>query len=145
LKALFFVRTLEGDPYYMERKTFDRDKPGHMKIWIRFRDGEELAGWTDEYDEQKKGFTLFPVDPRSNIAKAWIPHAAAADVRLGADAEAAANAVQQQERARKRSITPQDWDAMLAIEPADFQSMALDHRKRMQARRREPFRPDPRR
>jgi hypothetical protein len=145
LKALFYVKTLEGDQYYVERKAFDRDKPDHTKVWVRFRDGEELAGWTDAYDERKKGFTLFPVDPRSNIAKAWIPHAAATSVQLGADAENAASAVQKHERARKRSITPQDWDTLLAIEPADFQRMALDHRKRMQARVREPFRPDPRR
>jgi hypothetical protein len=144
LKAVFFVKTLEGDPYYVERKAFDRDLPAHTKVWVRFRDGEELAGWTDEYDARRKGFTLFPVDPGSNIAKAWIPHAATAEVRLGEDAETAASA-QQQDRARKRRITPLDWDAMLAIEPSEIRRAALEHRKRMRALPREPFRPDPRR
>ncbi len=138
LKAVFFVKTLDGDPLHVERKTFDVDDSSRTKVWVRFQDGEQLAGWTDEYDERQKGFTLYPTDPESNIAKAWVPHAATDVVRLGEEAEEASQVmVGTQVRAHKRRITPRDWDAMLSIEPADIQRARTEHQRRLSMHLRE--------
>jgi len=145
LKAAFFVKTLDGDPLHEERKTFDETVPQHTKVWVTFQDGEQLAGWTDEYDVRKQGFTIFPADPESNIGSAWIPHAATESVRLGNEAELAARAFGRRGRARQRRITPRDWDAMLAIEPATLHRAADEHRRAVANRLRAQHRPSPRR
>ena len=137
LKAAFFVKTLDGDPLHVERKTFGREEPRRTKVWARFRDGEELAGWTQEYDVRKRGFLLRPVDPKSNIEMAWIPHAAVVDVRLGAEAERAAETAEARYQPARRHVPPQDWDTLLAIEPADLRRAQAEHARRVSERLRE--------
>jgi hypothetical protein len=45
LKALFFVRTFEGDPGHNESKDLYQPRPPDTrKVSVRFRDGEELWG-----------------------------------------------------------------------------------------------------
>lgn len=137
LKAAFFVKSLYGDPHRGDRKTFDREEHARTKVWVRFRDGEELAGWTEEYDPRKSGFTLHPTDPESNIERAWIPHVAAESVLLGEDAETASRAFDNLFQERRRRITPRDWDVLLAIEPADLARARAEHQQRVSARLRE--------
>jgi hypothetical protein len=67
LKAVFFVRTFEGDPRYDESKDLYQDRPlDTRKVSVRFRDGEELVGHTRQLDRHRAGLFFTPLDPRSN-------------------------------------------------------------------------------
>jgi hypothetical protein len=67
LKALFFVRTFEGDPSHDESKDlYQARPPGTRKVSVRFRDGEELIGYTRQLDRHRSGLFFTPLDSRSN-------------------------------------------------------------------------------
>jgi hypothetical protein len=67
LKAVFFVRTFEGDPAYDESKDlYQARPPDTRKVSVRFRDGEELVGHTRQLDRHRAGLFFTPLDPRSN-------------------------------------------------------------------------------
>jgi hypothetical protein len=90
LKALFFVKTLEGDPDYEEKMRFDEVKNPHlrgMKVKVKFFDGEVIRGTTQGYSKNRKGFFLFPVDPRSNNERIYVLADALRDVKIGSAAE----------------------------------------------------------
>jgi len=79
LKAVFFVKSFEGDNSYQERKQFERFGLG-KKIKVSFKDGEELVGYTQGFSKERVGFFLFPSDPDSNNEKAFVIAAATDDV-----------------------------------------------------------------
>jgi hypothetical protein len=67
LKAVFFVRTFEGNPGYDESKDLYQPRPaGTRKVSVRFRDGEELVGYTRQLDRHRAGLFFTPLDSRSN-------------------------------------------------------------------------------
>ena len=67
LKAVFLVKTFEGNPDYNERKRFLKsDEALGQKVEIKFVDGEEMQGTIIGYDAQRSGFFLIPPDPESN-------------------------------------------------------------------------------
>jgi hypothetical protein len=67
LKAVFFVRDFTGDPQYNEEKFFLEGDKGHgRKLEVTCIDDELLVGSTLGYDPSRKGFFLFPADPKSN-------------------------------------------------------------------------------
>ena len=56
LKAVFFVRSFDGDPRRDESKDLYQPRPpGTRKVSVRFRDGEELVGHTRQLDSQAAG------------------------------------------------------------------------------------------
>ncbi len=65
LKAVFFVEDFSGDPGYRENKTARRPAY-HHRVSIRFRDGEELVGYTDDDLDRAEVIRLVPVDPMTN-------------------------------------------------------------------------------
>lgn len=77
LKALFFVRALEGNPGYEERKvpTATRKPLGRL-LRITFLDGETLVGSTLEYDPQAVGFSVYPIDLKSNNTRVFVINSA---------------------------------------------------------------------
>ncbi|MFZ3063116.1 MAG: hypothetical protein WA148_05180, partial [Actinomycetota bacterium] len=75
LKAVFFVKSLEGFPEYKEKKEFTETAPGR-KIKVEFLDGEVIAGTTTGYSQERQGFFLFPVDPESNNLRIYVVSAA---------------------------------------------------------------------
>lgn len=75
LKAVFFVKSLEGFPEYKEKKEFPEKAPGR-KIKVEFFDGEVIAGTTTGYSQERQGFFLFPVDPESNNLRIYVVSAA---------------------------------------------------------------------
>ena len=90
LKALFFVRTLEGDKDYSEKSRFAEVDNPHlrgMKVKVKFSDGEVIRGTTQGYSKNRKGFFLFPVDPQSNNERIYVLADALHDVKLGPAAE----------------------------------------------------------
>jgi len=71
LKAVFFVKTFEGDPKYHESDALNELKHGR-KIEALFRDGEKIVGSTEGYNAQKLGFYIFPADPKSNNMRVFV-------------------------------------------------------------------------
>jgi hypothetical protein len=67
LKALFFVRTFEGNPEYDESKDLYQPRPpGTRKMSLEFHDGEVLVGYTTGRDARRFGLFVSPLDPMSN-------------------------------------------------------------------------------
>jgi len=82
LKAVFFVRSFEGNPEYAESKDLDQERPpGTRKVMVEFEDGELLVGYTQRYDPRGPGFFFFPMDPNSNNVRVFAVFAAVSSVR----------------------------------------------------------------
>lgn len=91
LKALFFIKTKDGDPHHEEDKSLEHLARDRMKVWVQFEcDNEELAGWTMSSLSGKTGLFMIPMDQNSNIEKLFVFRAALSKELKGADAEAAA-------------------------------------------------------
>jgi hypothetical protein len=92
LKAIFFIKTLEGCPEHEERKEFSRSGGGWTKVWIEFQcDGEELAGWSASSLWSKSGVFFLPTDTESNIEKIFVPRSSLKRFLIGAAAQSAAS------------------------------------------------------
>ena len=71
LKAVYFVKSLEGNPGY--RKKLDTGKTGFgKKVRIHFHDGEDLVGYSVTFSLHKPGFFVIPTDPESNNERIFI-------------------------------------------------------------------------
>jgi hypothetical protein len=81
LKAVFFVKSFEGDPAYRERIDVERAGFG-KKIQVNFNDGETLLGYSHGFTPNRSGFFVFPADPRSNNDRIFVITAATKDVRF---------------------------------------------------------------
>lgn len=92
LKAVFFVRTFEGDRNRVETKSFLGTVPKGKRIFVRFKDGEAMTGYAEgEIPWQKgfflessksAGFFLTPVDSHSNNIKVFIVAKSVRDVTV---------------------------------------------------------------
>ena len=73
LKAVFVVRTFNGDPKYVERKKYQEgDTPYGMPLEVTFADGEVMVGSSMGFDPKREGFFLSPVDPMSNNLRVFV-------------------------------------------------------------------------
>jgi len=72
LKAVFFVKTFEGNSQHFEGISFEEAKGHGKKIFVTFADGELLAGFATGYDLSKPGFFLFPVDAEGNNDRVFV-------------------------------------------------------------------------
>jgi hypothetical protein len=90
LKAIFFVKTLEGNPQHVERRAFEERTGTEKKVWIEFSDGEKLAGWSNSFGSARGGFYVFPADEDSNMEKAYVFRSAVLRLEEGEAAETAA-------------------------------------------------------
>lgn len=69
LKALFFVRSLEGNKSTNDQSALDPKDTrtrGSTAIKVRFDDGETIAGLTIRFPPNKPYFFIVPADPKSN-------------------------------------------------------------------------------
>lgn len=102
LKAVFFVRDLQGNPAHIKSRKFGAVEPSlasSKKIAVLFKDEELLVGYTVSYIAGKMGFFLTPADQSGNNIRVYVLSHAAKMVRLGAAAdELAANAPKQKPR-----------------------------------------------
>lgn len=92
LKAIFFVKSFEGDKEYRERKAYSRKDSKGRKIYVRFTDNEALFGYLEndmprekgfylfKRDDRKTGFFVLPVDDASNNIKVFVFNSAVKDV-----------------------------------------------------------------
>ena len=75
LKAVFFVRSLEGKQDHPLTKDVSEEKgePGtRMKVKITFLDGETLMGTTQGYTLEREGFFIVPLEEDSNNLRIFV-------------------------------------------------------------------------
>jgi len=87
LKAVFFVRSFEGESGYREKKKYGISAKRGDRVFVKFADGELLVGFLigdvpwdkkkgynlSKTDSGQKGFYLLPTDNNSNNIKVFIP------------------------------------------------------------------------
>lgn len=72
LKALFFVRSFDGNPKHVENLDVANAAGQGRRIVVTFVDDEVIAGFTTGYAKDKQGFFVVPADPRSNNARIYV-------------------------------------------------------------------------
>lgn len=81
LKAVYFVKTYEGQSEYDERNDIDRSGFGR-RIRVSFQDGEVQEGYTQGYSPGRPGFFVFPRDPQSNNERIFVVSDAADNIEF---------------------------------------------------------------
>ncbi|UCD72335.1 MAG: hypothetical protein JSW70_04900 [Syntrophobacterales bacterium] len=75
LKAVFFVKTFEGNKNHRSADDFTKESlenvPG-LKVKVIFSDGEVIYGTTHGYAPERKGFFIFPADKKSNNDRVFV-------------------------------------------------------------------------
>jgi len=85
LKAVFFVKDFIGNKDYQKVRTFNIDiniTPTQRKIIVNFLDNERLYGTCLTYGRYKKGFFVFPIDPKDNNERIFVVHSSTKNVRI---------------------------------------------------------------
>jgi len=83
LKALFFVKDLEGNRAYRDQQVIgstDRRATGAKRLQITFRDGEQLVALAPTYEGTRQFFYVLPADPNSNNLRILVNRKAVASV-----------------------------------------------------------------
>jgi hypothetical protein len=84
LKALFFVRTYQGNSAHDEQLEPDPNDiraRGSVLVAVRFSDGEEVVGMTFRYPPDRDYFFVVPVDAASNNIRILVNRAAVVSMR----------------------------------------------------------------
>ena len=90
LKALFFVKTFEGDRRRKDVRGFisaPAETAQGKKIAVRFKDGEIICGYSLSYTSDREGFFIFPADGGSNNLRAYVVTVGTTEVKAGPAAE----------------------------------------------------------
>jgi len=83
LKGIFFVRDFQGNPKSREpQKIPEGMKLIGRKIEVTFKDKEVMVGSTLDYNPQRKGFFLFPINRHSNNNMIFVVSRAVLNVRF---------------------------------------------------------------
>jgi len=82
LKAVFFVKTLEGNKDHVEGSDAPGGQGQGRRIRVVFKDGEVLMGFTVGYAPDRPGFFFVPCDPESNNLRIFVIRAAVAKVEF---------------------------------------------------------------
>lgn len=73
IKAIFFVKTFEGNKGYVERKEVAAgDRVLGRIADVTFIDGEVIRGYIVDYNPLMLGFFLIPIDPDSNNIQVFV-------------------------------------------------------------------------
>lgn len=81
LKAVFFVKSLEGFPEHKEEKEFP-GKGAERRIRVEFFDGEVILDTTTGFSRERQGFFLFPADPDTNNLRIYVVSSAVKKVEF---------------------------------------------------------------
>lgn len=103
LKAVFFVRSFGGDSSRQDLRGFvegPAETAQGRKIAVRFRDDEFICGYTLSWSPDRDGFFLFPSDAGSNNQRIYVVSASTDEIKAGVQAEALAQRVLAEQRAR---------------------------------------------
>lgn len=76
LKAVFFVKSWDGDPKRVDDNSLEGANGQGRRAVVTFGDGEIIAGFTVGYDKGKPGFFMIPADPRSNNTRVFVVNTA---------------------------------------------------------------------
>ncbi|MBI5025926.1 MAG: zinc ribbon domain-containing protein [Nitrospirae bacterium] len=85
LKAVFFVKSLEGRPdAHLSRPGLPKRLPPvpGKKIRVIFFDGEEIRGFSNSFRLNRPGFFLTPADPLSNNERVFVVFSAIAELEV---------------------------------------------------------------
>jgi len=94
MKAVFFVKSFEGDLDYREKKSYGIRKQTGNRVFVKFKDGERLVGFLDgkvpwekgfflsSRGTEGKGFFLLPVDEDTNNIKVFVISSSVDDVTV---------------------------------------------------------------
>jgi len=82
VKAVFFVKSLSGDPGRIDDQTFDELSVGARRVEVTYRDGESMRGSTVSYKPNARGFFLQPPNGRGNNQRIYVVSAAVARIRF---------------------------------------------------------------
>jgi hypothetical protein len=72
LKALFFVKSFEGDFQHMDLHDFSNAPSFGKHIVVTFMDGERFYGTSEAVHPDATGFFIFPIDPDANTIRAFV-------------------------------------------------------------------------
>jgi hypothetical protein len=72
LKALFFVKTFEGDSSHVRNNDLEGVKGQGRRVLVTFNDGEVVAGFTVGFSPDKPGFFLIPSDAAGNNLRIFV-------------------------------------------------------------------------
>jgi len=75
LKAIFFVKKLEGDRLYHDSKNSINNPPKQMlgkRITVTFHDGEIMEGFSHSLHMDRLGFLMVPIDKGSNNDRIFV-------------------------------------------------------------------------
>jgi hypothetical protein len=95
LKAIFFVKTFEGNCRHYEKKSYGLRKSRGNRTFVKFNDGEDMVGFIDgnvpwekgfflsgQKTNKLKGFYMLPADEGSNNNRVFVFTAAVRDVTV---------------------------------------------------------------
>jgi len=85
LKAVFFVKDFKGNKDYKKVRTFEGQRegiPSERKIIVIFKDGENFYGTTQGYNPDRKGFFVYPIDPKDNNERVFVISPSVNSVKL---------------------------------------------------------------
>lgn len=80
-KAVFFVKSLEGNPGYKERKLQASQNPMGRRLLVTFLDGESMRGTCLGVNLGMPGFLLFPADRESNNKRIFVVKSAVREIK----------------------------------------------------------------
>jgi hypothetical protein len=81
LKALFFVKDIEGNKDYKETYN-DIIQGGGRKIRVEFADGEVIVGFVLGYSPDRPGFIMSPADCNGNNNRIFVVKSATRNVEF---------------------------------------------------------------
>lgn len=81
LKAVFFVRSFQGNPDYHEQKLRAPQGKIGRRYRLTFTDGEAMRGTALGVNLSRYGFLLFPADQGSNNKRIFVVHSAVRELR----------------------------------------------------------------
>ena len=82
LKAVFFVKSFQGNFLHKTLHTFDDEPAYGKKVMLKFRDGERFYGRVEVLRPEDPGFFIYPLDKASNTIRAFVIKDFITDIRL---------------------------------------------------------------
>lgn len=94
LKAIFFIRSFEGNSSHKEKKLYGISGNRGHRLFIKFNDGESLVGFLEgdvpwergfflsKHGKDLRGFFILPVDLDSNNIKVFVIASSVKDVTV---------------------------------------------------------------
>jgi hypothetical protein len=84
LKAVFFVKSLTGDPSYCCPDFCEKDVKSlsGMRLKVCFSDGECMYATTRGYSPARKGFFILPLDPQDNNSCIYVVRTSTTSVEV---------------------------------------------------------------